>query len=148
MWAKKNLGRREAAEGVLDHGSCRSVADDGATMLGDHNINAVVTAFKLVGQNLTFENSSSPFQQTRLSAGTACWDASRYEVGAAIAGIDHAPIDVDRRRLWTTNGCGLTTGLGAMVMASFNGRCHRGCNHHDCNASNYESFKFCHASFS
>lgn len=85
---------RNRQYGDLD--AARSVADDRTTELGDHDINTMVAAFKLVGQDLAAEKTVSAVDQTGRDTRTASRYAGFDFVLAAGAWIDHAPADTDR----------------------------------------------------
>ncbi len=95
-----------------------SVADDGTTVLGDDNINAVIAAGEFVGQNLATKQTFAATIQAWLDAGTTSRNTSGNFVGAAAARILHAPGDFNvswRRRTaanrsrCATSGCRIAT---------------------------------------
>jgi len=67
-------------------------------VLGDHDVDAVVTALELVGQHLAAKNAFSPIDQTGSHAGTASWHASFDLVSASGTRIDDTPADFHWRR--------------------------------------------------
>ena len=76
----------------------KSVAHNRATVLGDHDINAMTTAGELVGQDLAAQESLATTVKTRCDTGATSGNACRHSVRAAGARIFDAPLDTDRRR--------------------------------------------------
>lgn len=63
--------------------------NDRLAVLGDHDFDAVSTAWPLVGQNLASKNPWTTRNQTRLLASTFRWHAQVDGVSAACHGILH-----------------------------------------------------------
>ena len=99
----------------------RSVANDRASEMRDHDFDAVVTAWELVGQNFATEDSFSPSGQARSYSRTARGNACRNFVLAAIAGIFDTPGDADRRRWRAANWSRSTACGGGAKAAGFGG---------------------------
>lgn len=89
----------------------RSVTHDRAAVLGDHYVDTVVAAGKLVGQNLATEDPFAPTVKTWLDARTAGGNASGDFIATAVARIFDAPADFNRwwcaaNRSWFAAGVG------------------------------------------
>ena len=87
----------------------------------DHDFDAVVTARKFVGQDFATEDSISPSSEARSHPGTACRNAGRNFVLAAVARIFDTPGDADRRRRRAANWSGSTACGGGAKAACFGG---------------------------
>lgn len=82
----------------------KSVANHGASKLGDNHVDTVTAARELVRQNLSTEDSSLAINETGLCPGTTCGHTSRDVVGAASDRILDTPCDLDRWRWrWAAN---------------------------------------------
>ena len=85
-----------------------SVANNRTTMLRYDDVDAMVTALKLVCQNLAAKNSFSAFDQARRRTFAARRHTCRYLVLATCHRIGHAPANFDRSGR-TADRCRLAT---------------------------------------
>lgn len=91
-------GRGLLVFSTANRGSRNSVADDRATVLGEHDIDAVVAAGPAVGQDRTAKAAGTAASQAGSLTGTLGRHGHADLLGAAGAGVDDAQRNLNRWR--------------------------------------------------